>query len=124
MKFGSAFYCVFFFSGFLAARRRCARATASPPVGRRRAARPRDRLPSRSFAAEPTEKSRGRPRGLRLIPRLRLAAVEPAAAPVAVPTAKPGAHGPAATPPSRHRRDPPRPAGSSSRTPPAAAPSP
>ena len=47
-------------------------------------------------------------RGLRLIPRLRLAAVE----------------SPASSPPSRHRRDAPRPAGSSSRTPPAAAPSP
>ena len=62
----------------------------------------------RRSTAEPTAKSRGRPRGLRLIPRPRLAAVE----------------SPASTPPSRHRRDPPRHAGSSSRTPPAAAPSP
>ena len=36
----------------------------------------------------------------------------------------PAAERPASTPPRRHRRDPPRPAGSSSRTPPAAAPSP
>ena len=43
------------------------------------------------------------------------------AGPLAV---EPAAERPASSPPSRHRRDPPRPAGSSSRTPPAAAPSP